>query len=104
MVSKISEVTHSKMSKKIEKLTKVILHLNSKVEKNEIALAASNNLHEKEIEQLLITANEVIDQQNDALKIAQEENNYWKEKISQIEAAHLGEKNEFVDAFESYKE
>jgi hypothetical protein len=61
MVSKISELTHSKMSKKIEKLTKVILHLNSKVEKNEIALAASNNLHEKEIEQLLITANEVID-------------------------------------------
>jgi hypothetical protein len=35
----------------------------------------------------------VIAKQKDALQRAQEGNN-WKEKISQIEAAHLREKNE----------
>lgn len=91
------------MSKKIAQLTKVIFHLHSKNEENNNAQTATNNAYEKEIEQLLIAANGVIAKQKDALQRAQEGNN-WKEKISQIEAAHLREKNESQEAFKSYKQ
>ena len=67
MVSNISEETHHKMSKKIAQLTKVIFHLHSKNEENNIAQTASNNAYEKEIEQLLIAANGLIAKQKDAL-------------------------------------
>lgn len=88
MVSAISEETHHKMSKKIAQLTKVIFHLHSKNEENNNALTASNNAYEKEIEQLLISANQVIAKQKDALKQAQDGTS-WKEKIAAIEQSHI---------------
>lgn len=93
MVSAISEETHHKMSKKIAQLTKVIFHLHSKNEENTNAQTASNNAYEKEIEQLLITANQVIAKQKDALKQAQD-GTQWKDKIAALEVQHLQERNE----------
>lgn len=81
------------MSKKIAQLTKVIFHLHSKNEENNNAQTASNNAYEKEIEQLLITANQVIAKQKDALKQAQD-GTQWKDKIAALESQHLQERNE----------
>jgi len=69
------------MSKKIAQLTKVIFHLHSKNEENNNTLTANNNAYEKEIETLLIAANQVIAKQKDALAKAQDGAS-WKEKIS----------------------
>ncbi len=79
-MSAISEETHHKMSKKIAQLTKVIFHLHSKNEENNNIQSASNNAYEKEIEQLLIAANQVIAKQKEALNKAQDGTS-WKEKI-----------------------
>ena len=87
MVSAISEETHHKMSKKIAQLTKVIFHLHSKNEENTNVQTACNNSYEREIEQLLVAANLIIAKQKDALQKAQDGTS-WKEKISQLEAAH----------------
>ena len=87
MVSAISEETHHKMSKKIAQLTKVIFHLHSKNEENTNVQTACNNAYEREIEQLLVAANLIIAKQKDALQKAQDGTS-WKEKISQLEAAH----------------
>ena len=81
------------MSKKIAQLTKVIFHLHSKNEENNNAQTASNNAYEKEIEQLLITANQVIAKQKDALKQSQD-GTQWKDKIAALESQHLQERNE----------
>ena len=56
----MSEETHHKMSKKIAQLTKVIFHLHSKSEENNLISTAQTNAYEKEIEQLLMTANNVV--------------------------------------------
>ena len=93
MVSAISEETHHKMSKKIAQLTKVIFHLHSKNEENNNTQTASNNAYEKEIEQLLVAANQVIAKQKDALRQAQDGTS-WKEKIATLESQHLQERNE----------
>lgn len=93
MVSQISEETHHKMSKKIAQLTKVIFHLHSKNEENNNTQTASNNAYEKEIETLLIAANQVIAKQKDALARAQDGAS-WKEKISQLEREHKAEREE----------
>ena len=49
----MSEETHHKMSKKIAQLTKVIFHLHSKSEENNLIATAQTNAYEKEIEILL---------------------------------------------------
>ena len=87
----MSEETHHKMSKKIAQLTKVIFHLHSKTEENNLLSTAQTNAYEKEIEQLLLTANNVVSKQKEALAKA-EAGTSWKEKISKLEADHLEER------------
>jgi len=67
MASSTSEETLHKMSKKIAQLTKVIFHLHSKNEENSSLQMACTNAYEKEIEQLLVTANNVISKQKDVI-------------------------------------
>jgi hypothetical protein len=76
----MSEETHHKMSKKIAQLTKVIFHLHSKSEEHNLISAAQTNAYEKEIEQLLLTVNNVVCKQKDALSKA-EAGTGWKDKI-----------------------
>ena len=53
---------------------------------------ACTNASEKEIEQLLVTANNVIAKQKDVIAKAQEGNS-WKDKIAALEKAHIEERN-----------
>lgn len=101
MVS-LSEETHHKMSKKIAQLTKVIFHLHSKNEENSVIQTAHNNAYEKEIETLLVAANQVIQKQKTELQKAQDGAS-WKDKISQLEQQHLAEKQETQKAFRGYR-
>jgi hypothetical protein len=94
----MSEETHHKMSKKIAQLTKVIFHLHSKSEENNLIATAQTNAYEKEIEQLLLTANNVVCKQKEALAKA-EAGASWKEKIAKLEAAHLEERKNSQAAF-----
>lgn len=55
-----TDETHHKMSKKIAQLTKVIFHLHSKNEENSIYQTSLTNIHEREMEQVLKEANEII--------------------------------------------
>lgn len=84
----MSEETHHKMSKKIAQLTKVIFHLHSKNEENALFNTASTNAYEKEIEKLLVTANDVIAKQKEAISKAEAGAN-WKDKIAKLEAEHI---------------
>lgn len=58
---------HHKMSKKIAQLTKVIFHLHSKNEENQLYQTAYTNAYEKEIETVLTNANSIINRQKEAL-------------------------------------
>jgi hypothetical protein len=80
----------------------VIFHLHSKNEENNNTQTASNNAYEREIEQLLVAANLVIAKQKDALQKAQD-GTQWKEKVGQLEAAHLQERQESQAAFKGYR-
>jgi hypothetical protein len=86
-----SEETHHKMSKKIAQLTKVIFHLHSKTEEHNTLSTATTNAYEREIEQLLLTANNVVAKQKEALEKA-EAGAQWKDKISVLEKAHIEER------------
>ena len=55
-----TDETHHKMSKKIAQLTKVIFHLHSKNEENNIFQTSLTNTHEREMEFILKEANEII--------------------------------------------
>lgn len=98
-----SEETHHKMSKKIAQLTKVIFHLHSKNEENSQVQLAHSNAYEKEIEQLLVAANQVIAKQKDALAKA-EQGAQWKDKIAALEAKHLEERKQSQGAFSGYQQ
>ena len=56
------------MSKKIAQLTKVIFHLHSKNEENQLYSTSLSNAYEKEIETILKDANSIINRQKDALE------------------------------------
>ena len=98
----MSEETHHKMSKKIAQLTKVIFHLHSKNEENVNMQTAIQNAYEKEIETLLGNANSVITKQKEQITKAQEGTN-WKEKIKQLEAEHIAEREASQQEFKDYK-
>ena len=90
------------MSKKIAQLTKVIFHLHSKNEENVNMQTAIQNAYEKEIETLLSNANSVITKQKEAIKRAEEGTN-WKDKIRQLEAQHVAEREHSQQQFQDYK-
>ena len=90
------------MSKKIAQLTKVIFHLHSKNEENNNMQTAIQNAYEKEIETLLGNANSVITKQKELLSKAQEGTN-WREKIRQLEAEHVAEREASQKQFQDYK-
>ena len=100
--SAVSEETHHKMSKKIAQLTKVIFHLHSKNEENGIYQNSLTATHEKEMEQILKEANEIICKQKNEISKAKE-NNDLKEKIKQLEQDHTREKKESQREFEVFK-
>ena len=102
MTQQMSDETHHKMSKKIAQLTKVIFHLHSKNEENSNMQTAIQNAYEKEIETLLGNANSVITKQKEQLSKAQEGTN-WKEKIRQLEAEHVAEREASQKQFQDYK-
>lgn len=52
---------------------------------------ACTNAYEKEIEQLLVTANNVIARQKDVIAKAQEGSS-WKDKIAALEKSHIEER------------
>ena len=101
-MANISEETHHKMSKKIAQLTKVIFHLHSKNEENQGMHTAIQNAYEKEIETILQTANQTISRQKEALAKAQD-GNQLTEKVKELEAQHLAEKEASMDQFKDYK-
>ena len=63
---------------------------------------ACTNAYEKEIEQLLVTANNVIAKQKEIIAKAQEGNS-WKDKITALEKAHIEERNQSQAAFSGYQ-
>lgn len=63
------------MSKKIAQLTKVIFHLHSKNEENNLYASALTNAYEKEIEQILADSNEIIKKQKEALEKSKDQSN-----------------------------
>jgi hypothetical protein len=88
-----TEETHHKMSKKIAQLTKVIFHLHSKGEENNFYQTSLTNTHEKEMEQILKEANEIIVRQKTEIEKLKN-NNDLKERVKEIEQQHIKERKE----------
>ena len=97
-----TEETHHKMSKKIAQLTKVIFHLHSKNEENGIYQTSLTNCHEKEMEQILKEANEIIMKQKSEIEKAKNDSSL-KDKMKKLEADHVKERKDTQKEFDVYK-
>jgi phage host-nuclease inhibitor protein Gam len=91
------------MSKKIAQLTKVIFHLHTKNEENALYQTSLTNCHEKEMEQILKEANDIIiRQKNEIDKL--KNNSDLKEKVKELEQQHIKERRDSQREFEVYKQ
>lgn len=98
-----TEETHHKMSKKIAQLTKVIFHLHTKNEENHLFQASLTSVHEKEMEQILKEANDIILKQRSEIDKARN-NQDLKEKIKKLENDHIAERKQSQRDFDVYKQ
>ena len=98
----MSQDAHYKMSKKIAQLTKVIFHLHTQNQEHDEVEKAIKKGYEKELENIVKEANQIIQKQRDALS-NQKSSADFNTKIKGIEDKHEADKRLTHKIFEEYK-